>query len=142
MRNRTANVLSRFFLFGLDRGVVDASPAVGIRRLPEKPRDRFLSMEEIQSLWLSLDGIDATPQVQLAIKMALLTGQRRSEIAGIARDEIDDAAAIWRLPGERSKNGHPNSIPLPPFLKAVIEEADEHKGKATDARRSQEPAAP
>ncbi|MDA1327007.1 MAG: integrase arm-type DNA-binding domain-containing protein, partial [Proteobacteria bacterium] len=57
MRNRTASVLSRFFLFGLDRGIVDASPAVGIRRLSEKPRNRFLSMEEIQSLWCGLDEI-------------------------------------------------------------------------------------
>ena len=127
MRNRTAGVLSRFFLFGLDRGIVDASPAAGIRRLPERPRDRFLSMEEIRSLWLGLDEIDAVPQVRLAIKMALATGQRRFEIAGFVRSEIDDVAALWRLPGKRTKNGYPNLIPLPPLLVTLIAEADGHR---------------
>ncbi len=42
-RNRVASVLSRMFKFTIDRGIVDASPASGIRRLDEGGgRDRFL----------------------------------------------------------------------------------------------------
>ena len=49
IRNRTASVLSRLFVFALDRGIVTASPAGGVRRLEEQTRDRFLSTKEIRS---------------------------------------------------------------------------------------------
>lgn len=134
LRNRTAGVLSRFFLFGLDRGIVQASPAAGIRRLEEKARERFLSMEEIGALWRGLDEIDAIPQVRIGIKLLLTTGQRRFEVAGIERAEIDDAAGLWRLPGERSKNGNPNMVPLPPFIMALIDEADGYRVRPAPTR--------
>jgi len=144
MRNRTVGVLSRFFMFGLNRGVIDASPAVGIRRLEEKPRDRFLSIEEIRSLWLALDNMDSVPQLRLAIRMAVSTGQRRSEIAGIARDEIDDTEAMWHLPAERSKNGRPNVIPLPPFIMALVKEAEQYSVRQPPliARKNRHPYDP
>src|SRR5438477_242765 len=50
-RNRTAALLSKLFRVGMDRGVVETSPAVGISRLPEEPRDVLLTAEQIRSLW-------------------------------------------------------------------------------------------
>ena len=38
MRNRTASLISKLFVFGLDRGIVTASPAVGIKALQATPR--------------------------------------------------------------------------------------------------------
>ena len=134
VRNRVAGVLSRLFRFGLDRGIIDASPAAGIRRLDEgKGRERFLSMEEIRSLWHGLDEISATLAVRDAIKFTLITGQRRGEVAGAARSEIDDAEGLWRLPGERAKNGRENLIPLPPFIMALVKEIDRHRVTALPA---------
>ena len=133
MRNRTASLLSRLFGVGLDRGIVEAHPAAGIRRLEETPRDRVLSPEEIHALWNNLDEIGAIPAVRLAIKYALATGQRRGEVAGAPRSEIDDAEMLWRLPGERTKNGRENIIPLPPFIMALVKEIDRHRVTALPA---------
>ena len=123
-RNRTAGVLSRLFRFGMDRGIVDASPATGIRRLDENSRDRFLTPQEIHALWHGLDDIAATPVVRAAIRFLLVTGQRRAEVAGTVRSEIDDAEALWRLPALRAKNGRENIIPLPQFAMRIVEDAD------------------
>jgi hypothetical protein len=89
LRNRVAGVLSRVFLFALDRGIVDASPAVNVKRLEEQPRKRFLSQDEIRAFWFGLDTVPITPAIKMALRWALVTGQRRGELAGARRDEID-----------------------------------------------------
>lgn len=124
MRNRTASLLSKLFRFGVTRGILDASPAVGIERLAETPRDRVLTADEIRSLWAGLDDADLDRRTALAIRFALVTGQRRGEVAGIVREEIDDTEALWHLPGSRTKNGRPNIIPLPPLAMEIVRESD------------------
>lgn len=42
----------------------------------------------------------------------ILTGQRRSEIAGLAWNELDRDRAEWILPAERSKNRRAHLVPL------------------------------
>ncbi len=44
--------------------------------------------------------------------MLALTGGRRSEVAGMAWSEIDLDKALWSLPGERTKNDRPHTVPL------------------------------
>jgi integrase len=124
LRNRVAGLLSRFFKFALDRGVIDGSPAVGIRKLTEIPRDTFLSADQIQSFWRELSKAQMTPAVRLALKFLLVTGQRRVEVAQAAWSEIDLVSKIWRLPASRSKNGRENLIPLPPLAIELLLEAE------------------
>ena len=134
-RNRVAGVLSRMFRFAIDRGIVDASPAFGIRHLDEgRGRDRFLSPDEIRSLWIGIDGMGSSPPMRVAIKFALATGQRRAEVAGTERSDIDDAEAVWRLPVVTTKNGRENIIPLPPFIISLVAEADRHRVKPPPKR--------
>ncbi len=134
-RNRVAGVLSGMFNMAMDRGIVNASPASGIRREKEGGgRERFLTAEEIHSLWNRLDDADMFPQLRLAIRFALVSGQRRSEVAGASRAEIDDAEALWTLPGERAKNGKENLIPLPPLVMALVEEAGKYRVRPVPAR--------
>jgi integrase len=125
LRNRTAGLLSRVFRFAMDRGIINASPAAGIRRLPEKTRDRFLSVVEIRAFWTALDKARISPQVRCALRMLVLTGQRRAEVAGTLRDEIDDHKAVWKVPAERAKNGRENIVPLPPLAMQLIDDADD-----------------
>jgi len=131
MRNRVAGVLSRLFLFGLDQGMVAASPAVQLRRLKkvgavrvEQPRSRFLSKDEIRSFWLGLETIPIIPAMRVALKWALVTGQRRGEVAGTRRDELDDAAQLWTIPSARTKNDRGQLLPLPELALQVLAEAD------------------
>jgi integrase len=46
------------------------------------------------------------------IRLLILTGQRRGEVAGMTWGEISDGLAIWTLPGERTKNGAAHTVPL------------------------------
>jgi integrase len=46
------------------------------------------------------------------VKLLVLTGARREEIASLRWPEVDLESAVISLPGERTKNGKPHDIPL------------------------------
>ncbi|MDN5940630.1 MAG: tyrosine-type recombinase/integrase [Nitrospira sp.] len=131
MRNRIAGVITRLFMFGLDEGLIDTTPAIKLRRLQrihgrkvEQSRTRFLSKEEIRAFWHNLDTVPITSSIRTALKWALLTGQRRAEVAGTPRHEIDDTAELWTIPSERTKNKKEQLLPLPPLVLRLLAEAD------------------
>jgi integrase len=108
--NIVHSMLRSVFNSAVDRGVIEISPMVGMKkRMETKSRSRVLSKEEIAALWRAADavGSPAGPYV----KMLLLTGQRRAEVAAMRWSEISKDG-IWTIPGERSKNGKPNEVPL------------------------------
>ena len=71
------------------------------------------------------DDIPMTRATALALKLALVTGQRIGEVTGIALSELalNDTAPLWTVPGERSKNGQSNRVPLSPLAVWLIQEA-------------------
>jgi len=109
--NRVLNVLSSVYSWAVSEGLVAENPVRGLKkRTLEVPKDRFLDDEEIRTLWHAADGAGAG--YRDAIRLILLTGQRPGECAGIRREEVDLARAVWTLPPERTKNKRPHSIPL------------------------------
>jgi integrase len=61
--------------------------------------------------------------VALALKLALVTGQRIGEVAGISLDEIDFPKALWNLPADRTKNGFAHTVPLSEMALDLIADA-------------------
>ena len=95
-----------------------ASPARSIRKpAKEKSRERVLDDNELALTWAAADH-DGGPAGAL-VKLLILTGARRNEITELSRDEIK-AEAI-ELPGERTKNGLPHTIPLTPLMRRILE---------------------
>ena len=91
-----------------------SNPCRNIRRYPMKPRERFLSTDELKRLGFVLDHADDT-QAAAAIRLLLFTGARSSEITGLRWDWIQGARAV--LPD--SKTG-PKAIQLAPPARAVL----------------------
>jgi integrase len=107
--NRVFSALSGFFNWAIRRDIIAVSPCFGVvKPTPEKSRERVLTDLEIKWFWKACDEI-AFPFGSL-FKILLLTGARRSEVAGMTRDELDQVAHLWSLPGERTKNGKPHAI--------------------------------
>jgi integrase len=46
------------------------------------------------------------------VRLLILTGQRRGEVAGMEWDELDLENRIWTLPRERVKNDRRHEVPL------------------------------
>lgn len=125
MADRTLAYLRKAFNWYATRDDRFSPPIVkGMARTRprELARDRVLSDDEIREIWPLLTGTWGS-----FVKMLLLTAQRRSEVAAMAWDEIDDNG-VWTIPAERYKTGVPNIVPLSKAALAIIEAQSPHKG--------------
>ena len=117
---KTYRNMSAMLNWALRRGLIDLSPMIGTKA-PRAPvaRDRVLSDNEVKLFWNSMPqaGEDFAP----IFKTLLLTGQRRSEVAGMAWSELDLAKGVWTIPAERSKNKQPHDVDLSPSVSEIIE---------------------
>ncbi len=109
--NRLLAAVRVLFNWALSRGVIEASPAAGVKAPgAETVRERVLSEDELRAVWHAADAT-AYPFGPF-FKLLILTAQRRDEVAGMRWSEIDDARALWTIPGERAKNGRAHEVPL------------------------------
>jgi integrase len=109
--NRTLAWLRRMCAWAIERGLIEVSPCAGIRApAAETSRDRVLSDDELKAVWLAADGLAAP--YNAFVKLLILTGARRSEVAGMMWREIDFNAKFWMLPSTRAKNATEYQIPL------------------------------
>jgi integrase len=115
--NRARGTLSTFFAWAIAQGLSDTNPVIGTAPVgTERARDRVLTTAEIRSIWRAA-GDDDHAQI---LRLLLLTGQRRNEVAGLGWSELDLDAAMWTLPRERSKNGRPHDVPLSDQAIAIL----------------------
>ena len=78
---------------GRDRALARAGPVGGTRSATSGPPPARTTMRRI-------------------LKLLLLTGQRRGEVAGMTWGELDLDRAVWSMPAGRTKNGLPHDVPL------------------------------
>ena len=136
--NRVLGALTRFFNFAAERGIIDDSPCLRIRKPKETGRARVLTDEEIKMLWKALEVknkmIDMYVVSKLAMKMILLTGQRPGEVCGMTWDELDDS--FWNVPAARMKGNADHRVPLSNMALEVIEQARPYSGDSRYVFRS------
>ena len=93
---------------------IAANPALGVDK-PHAPlaRDRVLNTDpnkrkadELRWFWEATDQMGEPFSAML--KVMLLTGQRRSEVADMAIEELSDDRSEWTIPASRTKNGREN----------------------------------
>jgi integrase len=115
----TLAVLSSFFGWCLKHRRIEANPCVGIHKPgTSRPRDRVLDDREIAAFWRACDAL-GEPHGQM-LKLLLLTGSRRSEVAGLSRAELSEDGATWDLPSSRTKNKRAHVVPLPVLVREII----------------------
>ncbi len=114
--------------YGLTRHYLDTNPARMLKpkdfaATASRPRERVLSLHELRMLWHVLDSSSAAQQgisaqstmsgiTATAIKLLILTGARRGEVAAMRWDELNFEDNVWVLPTERTKNRRCHTIHL------------------------------
>ncbi len=126
--NRVYATMRHFFRWCVKRGYLDVDPCPAERPNEEnEARARVLDDDEIKALWTA----ELEPPYGQFLRLLLLTGQRRGEVAGMRWSELRDLdgdAPSWRLPAERTKTGREHVLPLSPQAVAVIQSCDRHAG--------------
>jgi len=133
---RSFQDLRAMLRWAVSRGDLDHNPIEGMRK-PQgsKPRERVLSDDEIRTLWNSLpQALARSPEYQRVIKLCLVTRQRVGEVVGMTQSELDLKHKLWKLPGARTKNGHPHTVPLSPLAIELIGKGDGEQIFPNDTR--------
>lgn len=126
--NKVLSTLKQAFNYAVSRGDLATNPASSIRSRDigglEKPRERFLSQEEIKTLWHFLDSSASkiSPPIRYAIKIILLTGIRTGEIGLAKWNEIDFKQSLWTIPATHNKNNITMKIHLSPLCRSLFEQ--------------------
>jgi len=76
----------------------------------DRARERILDDQELRDLWQALDTANAPVAFQNLVGVLLLTGQRRTEVAGMSWPEVEQD--VWVIPGARRGKGGANVVPL------------------------------
>ena len=141
MANRVHSLLKQVFAVALDHDLIDAMPGFP-RDKPggvERPRQRVLFDDEIVVLWRTLDaltpsgkrGRKITRPLALALKIELVTAQRRGEIATAKWADIVDIDTVdatgkrerrkaWHIPETKTDAAH--TLPLSPLALRLLDE--------------------
>ena len=105
--------LKIFFNWALRYELVELNPVAGERTIPIPSRERVLTYEELGEIYNYHH-----PPFSTILKLCILTGQRRSEIAAIDVDWIHDDAIVF--PASITKNKRLHTIPLTSRSKVLI----------------------
>jgi integrase len=117
--NRLHSVLSSMFAWAKGKRLVTLNPMTDLDRpAQERARDRVLSDEELRKVWTASAGL-GHPHEGI-VKLLILTGQRRSEIADLRWDEIDLEQRALHLPAARTKNARAHDVPLSAQALAIL----------------------
>lgn len=118
MANRTCIYGRAAFRWAVDKGRVPTNPFAGHDVDPLVKRDRVLSDAELLAVWQA--AADEAAPFGPIVRLLILTGQRREEVAGMAWAEISEDRTTWTLPGSRTKNGVAHIVPLSDLAQAQL----------------------
>ena len=117
--NRVHSIVRKLFNWAVENDLIVSSPVAGLKAPhAETSRDRVLSDDELRRVWQAAEGLG--PLNGDMVRLLVLTGQRRGEVAGMQWGELDLEKRLWTLPRERVKNDRRHEVPLSPQAAAII----------------------
>lgn len=121
----TVQCVSAMYGWALDMEYVEFNPCARVKKAKRPKRVRMLSADETRRLLAAMKVLEdeGANRAHLAIlRLLLLTGARKNEIARLRWDEIDWERRCIVLPLERSKTGDRDPIRLAHPAMAVLKE--------------------
>lgn len=123
-RNRMVTILSTIFKKAQGRWLIEddlRNPCVGVERWPTRPRDRYVTDEEFKGFRAI-----CSPQVQVAMDLAVIMGQRQGDIVGLKWNQVKTEGIPrneWYVEINQGKTGKKLGIVITPALEAVLDRA-------------------
>ena len=106
--------LRAFLNWCVEKDLLETSPCDHVRPVrligPKLPRQRVLTDDELRALWAATDQLGYP--FGAMVRMLMLTGQRKNEVAGARWRELDLVNKLWTIPPERFKSNATHIVPL------------------------------
>jgi integrase len=133
--NRVIQDLRAIYGFGIKQMGLANNPAETVTLAPEKQRTRHLEGDELRAF---MDALAETEQPWQDFFTALLyIGYRREAVSSMQWSDLEDIdndsfAGVWRVRGEKAKNGDPISLPIVGRALAVIKRRYKERSNSSD----------
>lgn len=120
-------ILHSLYEFAIWKEITDRNPCRGLSKPQINQRKRVLTNTELKTVWkvfsLPIDTpkLSVSPNVACAILLAMVTLQRRGEVAQMNINELNFEDKLWIIPGNRAKNHHEHAVPLSNLAIELIE---------------------
>ncbi len=109
------------------RGKVASNPFQGLPiAAATSSRERVLNDFEVAAVWEATEGLSCLWRG--FYRIAILTLQRREEVAGMRWSELSADLSLWTIPGSRMKNGKPHDVHLSHAAQNVLREMPRREG--------------
>jgi integrase len=123
-RNRMVMILSRIFYLAIGKWCIDddlRNPCIKIEKWPVKPRTRYVTDEEFNAFRAI-----CCPQVQIAMDLALLTGQRQGDLVRLTWKQIRAIGLPreqWHIEIDQGKTGKKLAVMISPTIETALKRA-------------------
>ena len=114
--NAALRVGKTFFTWAVNRRYITENPITGISPHHVTSRSRVLTDDELRRVWTAID--ETGGQYAAIVKLLILTGQRRGEIAALQTSWIKDGIIIF--PASVTKNIREHTIPIGAIATTLI----------------------
>lgn len=123
--NREIAALGSMFAYGMQLGVVNANPCHGVKRNTEIPRDRSVTIAEMNALIATAKARGTgSYMVALIAAMVAITGRRRAEILRLTLASITtDGLVGEEAKAKRGRKARSFLVQWSPTLREVVDEA-------------------
>lgn len=111
-------VTSVFFNWAEKRRIIERSPLSRVPKPKSIPsRERVLSDDELVKVLRRAQQASTFGHI---VQLLVFTGQRRSQIANLRREFIDEQDQLINWPGREMKTGRPHSLPMMPMVAQIL----------------------
>lgn len=124
-RNRMVTILSTVYFKAIGKWCVDeelTNPCSNVERWPTKPRKRYVTDDEFNRFRAA-----TRAQVQIAMDLALLTGQRQGDIIGMKWSQVKTGEGLardrWHIEIDQGKTGKKLAIAISEAVEKVLDRA-------------------
>ena len=121
--NRLIQNLHAIFNKGIEWGLCDKNPCIGIKKHKEKSRDRYVDTKEMN---IFLKTVEEEPNKMIAdfFLTCLYTGARKGNVLSMKWENINFKDKMWYVPD--TKNGEPQNVPLDDIAIEVLNRRKEN----------------
>lgn len=109
MAMRTAAYGKAAYGWAVKRGALSINPFTNLPVTPTERRERVLTDDELAAIWRATE---CGGPFNGIVRLLILTGQRRDEVAGMPWAELSGGFSTWTIPASRAKNGATHVVPL------------------------------
>ena len=110
--------LKVFFNWSIKSRYITENPTLGLSKHARPKQKRILTDDELVTIWNASFLLDT--DFGEIVRLLILLGQRRSEIASLRDGYYSDNAQLLVLPGEIVKNGNTHVLPVGSMAAAIL----------------------